>query len=149
LSGSSVTVSAQTQKNTTNTCGCYWKKYVYTASQPWQHFDTLVISAGKDFLNVLNNSGPPVITKNAILPETFGSFSCRSAGSKLFIKVSGAALKALSVFDCRGREIAAAQPQPSSLNILELPSGFSSNVVYVRCILSSGRIVEQMVQIVR
>ena len=54
LSGASIVVSAQTEKGAINVnCGaCYWKKYNYTATRSWQRLDTLIITAGKDYLKI-------------------------------------------------------------------------------------------------
>ena len=151
ISSAMVAVSSQTELGAVNVnCGsCYWKKFNFAVTQYWQRFDTVVVSAGKDVLKIVNNVNAVTITDSPELNESINrnGFGYRIVGNKLVFNGLLPDVKSITAFDSRGREITSTHP--SSQKTFEMPISCSTSIVYLRFLYSNGNIVQRMVPILR
>jgi len=149
ITSANITLSAPALKGAINaSCGsCYWKKYTYTATRNWNVLDTLIISAGKDYLKIWDTINSPTAVSGILQSEGTIGFSYTQSGHRLIVQGPTAYIREIALFDFRGREIASIQP--SLQTVIYLPRSFSSNMLYAKVTFKNGRSVQHIINLLR
>ena len=146
LRPNSVTIKTATELGTINfTCrSCYWKSYNFSVQQTWSLLDTVIVTAGKDKLKIVNNS-QLVTALRSLASSNNNDPWCRILGDKLIIHSPMTNLKSIAVYDISGRMLISLKP--SAQSIVELSRHFSPGIVCVHFVFTNGKTVQRILPI--